>query len=367
MVKRIITETHTPLRDASIRIIKANQAGSGAYTASPNFKVYNYSWFRDGAFVADAMSTVGENESALSFHKWATRIIIEREEKIASLIRRGKQGEDIPIDEHLHCRYTLDGKESSEQWTNLQLDGFGTWIWSLDQFIARGNVLPLASYRAVETLIGYLETFWEIDTYDWWEESYGHQHVANLGSIAAGLKQCSTWEHISPDSKVSALNTANNIMTLIHQRGLANGLLAKWIDGSGLDASLIALIAPFGLFDKSDPISRATVDAVASELGEFGTYRHANDWYFGGGKWPLLSCFLGLAYFNLGEEEKANDILNWVASTANEDLELPEQLAKPLLQPEKRAQWIQQWGEPAVPLLWSHAMYLLLDSKIRKD
>jgi GH15 family glucan-1,4-alpha-glucosidase len=367
MVKRIITETHTPLRDASIRIITANQADSGAYIASPNFRVYNYSWFRDGAFIADAMSTVGENESALSFHKWATRIIIEREEKIASLIRRGKQGEDIPIDEHLHCRYTVDGKESGEKWTNLQLDGFGTWIWSLDKFVARGNVLPLATYRAVETLIGYLEAFWQIDTYDWWEESYGHQHVANLGSIAVGLQDCSTWENISQDSRNSASNTATKIMTLIRKRGLFNGRLAKWIDGNGLDASLIALIAPFALFEEDDPIARATVDAVASALGDFGTYRHADDWYFGGGRWPLLSCFLGLAYFGLGDEEKAQRILNWVASTANADLELPEQLAERLLQPEKRAQWIQQWGEPAVPLLWSHAMYLLLDSKIRKD
>ena len=365
MVKKIITETHTPLRDASIRIIKANQAGSGAYIASPNFKVYNYSWFRDGAFIADAMSAVGENESALNFHKWATRIIIEREEKIASLIRRGKQGEKIANDEHLHCRYTVDGQESSEQWTNLQLDGFGTWIWSLDKFLGRGNVLPLATYRAVETLIGYLGTFWQIDTYDWWEESYGHQHVANLGSIATGLERCSKWEQISEDSKVSATNTANQIMTLIRSRGLFNGRLAKWIDGNDLDASLIALIAPFELF--GDGVANATVNAVASILGTFGTYRHEDDWYFGGGKWPLLSCFLGLAYISLGEEEKAQEILDWVASLTNEELELPEQLEEPLLQPEKRAQWIEQWGEPAVPLLWSHAMYLSLYSALRKD
>lgn len=367
MVKEIITETHTPLRDASIRIIKANQAGSGAYIASPNFRVYNYSWFRDGAFIADGMSAVGENESALAFHKWATRIIIEREEKIASLIRRGKQGEKIANDEHLHCRYTVDGQESSEEWTNLQLDGFGTWIWSLDEFLNRGNTLPLATYRAVETLIGYLGTFWEIDTYDWWEESYGHQHVANLGSIAAGLERCSTWEHISEQSRASALDTSVRVMNLIRRNGLSNGRLAKWIDGNGLDASLIALIAPFGLLVNDESIARGTVDAVASVLGVFGTYRHSDDWYFGGGKWPLLSCFLGLAYISLGETDMAAEILEWVASVTNEELELPEQLEEPLLQPEKRAQWIEQWGEPAIPLLWSHAMYLTLYSALRKD
>lgn len=313
------------------------------------------------------MSSCGENESALNFHKWATRIIIEREEKIASLIRRSKQGENIANDEHLHCRYTVDGQESTEQWTNLQLDGFGTWIWSLDKFLERGNALPLATYRAVETLIGYLETFWQIDTYDWWEESYGHQHVANLGSMAAGLERCSKWEEISEASRLSAANTASHIMTLIHHRGFFNGRLAKWIDGNGLDASLIALISPFELFNKGDSVANATVDAVASVLGTFGTYRHAGDWYFGGGKWPLLSCFLGLAYISLGEEDKAREILDWVASITNGDLELPEQLEEPLLQPEKRSRWIEQWGEPAVPLLWSHAMYLSLYSSLRQE
>ena len=313
------------------------------------------------------MSANDENESALSFHKWATRIILEREEKIASLIRRQKQGEKIAADEHMHCRYTIDGKESNEKWTNLQLDGFGTWIWSLDEFLARGNALPLATYRAVETLIGYLATFWQINTYDWWEESFGHQHVANLGSIAVGLERCSKWPHISEDSRISAADAAEEIMTLIRQEGLFNGRLAKWINGNGLDASLIALIAPFELFPGNEGISKATVDAVASVLGTFGTYRHADDWYFGGGKWPLLSCFLGLAYISLGDEAKAQEILNWVATVTNEDLELPEQLDRPLLQPEKRAQWIDQWGEPAVPLLWSHAMYLSLYSALRKD
>jgi GH15 family glucan-1,4-alpha-glucosidase len=267
----------------------------------------------------------------------------------------------------LHCRYTVDGQESSEQWTNLQLDGFGTWIWSLDEFLKRENTLPLATYRAVETLIGYLGTFWEIDTYDWWEESYGHQHVANLGSMAAGLSRCSEWKHISEDSRLAAANTAMRIMTLIRSRGLFNGRLAKWIDGNGLDASLIALVAPFGLLNDDKEIARGTVDAVASVLGTFGTYRHEDDWYFGGGKWPLLSCFLGLAYISLGEEQKAQQILDWAASVTNEELALPEQLAEPLLQPEKRAQWIEQWGEPACPLLWSHAMYLSLYSTLRKD
>ncbi|MEI9907493.1 MAG: glycoside hydrolase family 15 protein [Actinomycetota bacterium] len=365
-VKIISTEALSPLHNASIRIIKANQSGSGAYIASPNFRVYNYSWFRDGSFIADAMSACGENESALAFHKWATRIIVDREEKIASLIRKLKQNEAISPDEHLHCRYNVDGTESVEVWTNLQLDGFGTWIWSLNEFLLRGNQLPHATFRAVESLISYLGAFWDIKSYDWWEESFGYQHVANLGSIAAGLKSCSTWESISEESKDHANSVAQSILTLIEERGLAHGRLAKWIDGDGLDASLLSLIAPFHLFSGNESIGGSTVEAVASKLGVLGTYRHKDDGYFGGGKWPLLSCFLGLAYLSQGKVEAAEEIRNWVETLANDNFELPEQLEEPLLHPETRAEWISNWGVPALPLLWSHAMYLSLDSAIRK-
>lgn len=366
MVKLIIDKLAL-LRDASLNIIKKNQSDTGAYIASPNFAVYNYSWFRDGAFIAEAMSASGADESALNFHKWATRVIIAREEKIASLIRRGKQGEVIAIDEHLHCRYTIDGQESSESWTNLQLDGFGTWIFSLDKFLERGNTLPLATYRAVETLIGYLAAFWDIPSYDWWEESYGHQHVANLGSIAAGLSRASAWQEISSTSQNLATQTAEEIMDLIRKHGLTNGHLAKWIGGDGLDASLLALIAPFELFDTSDTISISTINAVSSTLGKLGTFRHVADGYFGGGQWPLLSCFLGLALVSIGETDQASEILTWMGSLTNEELELPEQLDDKLLHPHLRTEWIERWGEPAVPLLWSHAMYLSLYAALRKD
>lgn len=367
MVQKISIDTHSRLRTASIRIIKANQAATGAYIASPNFRVYNYSWFRDGAFIAEAMSVSGETESALNFHKWATRVIIDREEKVASLIRRKRQGEEIAPEEHLHCRYKADGQESDEYWTNLQLDGFGTWIWSLDKFLSRSNPLPVATYRAVETLVGYLSTFWEIESYDWWEESFGHQHVANLGSIAAGLKACSTWEKLSAESRNVASNCANAILDLIVEKGLTHGRLAKWINGEGLDASLLSLIAPFELINGSSSIAQSTIGAVSEELGTFGTYRHKEDGYFGGGRWPLLSCFLGLSLIKAGDPAKATEILNWVETLTNDDLELPEQLESPLLFPGMRAGWIKNWGEPAIPLLWSHAMYLSLSSALNSD
>jgi isomaltose glucohydrolase len=60
----------------SIEIIRDGQAASGAYAASPTFSQYrDFCWFRDGAFIAEAMSRVGEIESAERFFDWCAEIV----------------------------------------------------------------------------------------------------------------------------------------------------------------------------------------------------------------------------------------------------------------------------------------------------
>jgi hypothetical protein len=49
---------------------------------------------------------------------------------------------------------------------------------------------------------------------------------------------------------------------------------------------------------------------------------------------------------------------------ATDNRELPEQMPTDLLHPETRQEWITKWGMPAVPLLWSHAMFLLLKKEV---
>ena len=52
------------LAQRSVEIITAHQDVGGAYPASPTFRVYRYSWLRDGSFIADAMSRAGAVASA---------------------------------------------------------------------------------------------------------------------------------------------------------------------------------------------------------------------------------------------------------------------------------------------------------------
>ena len=48
-----------PLHRHSLAVILDNQQASGAYLACPNMPDYQFSWFRDGAFIAYALTLDG--------------------------------------------------------------------------------------------------------------------------------------------------------------------------------------------------------------------------------------------------------------------------------------------------------------------
>jgi len=59
--------------------------------------------------------------------------------------------------------------------------------------------------------------------------------------------------------------------------------------------------------------------------------------------------------------------LSWIEKQADEDGNLPEQVPNNLNDPDYYPIWIQKWGEIAKPLLWSHAMYLILDKELEEQ
>ena len=305
------------LRRRSVEVILEGQAPTGAYLAAPTFPPYRFSWFRDGAFIADAMSRAGEPASAEAFFDWAARIVLDRREAI----ERG---------EHPHTRYTVDGRESGVEWPHFQLDGYGLLLWALAGHADRHGVGLGRWAEAIDVVAAYLARSWRLPCTDWWEEREG-LHAATVGSIAAGLRAVG---HPAAPEVVA---------------GLAE---ADW----RLDASLIALATPLMVV----PPERIPLDELDRELlsPTGGVHRHAEDTYYGGGEWVLLTALRGWHLERLGRRAEAEAALAWVAAGMREDGALPEQADGHLLAPERRAAWLERWGEPACPLLWSHAMAL---------
>ena len=344
----------------SVAIIEANQASTGAYLASPNFVVYRYSWFRDGAFIADAMSRAGRPESAERFFAWCNRVLVARAAKIASLLERRAARLPIAADEFLPCRYTVDGEDVGEDWWEFQLDGYGTWLWAVGEHAARHGASVLPYREGAELTVAYLAAFWDEPCYDWWEENPTERHTSTLAALFGGLTAAARWEMLAPEVCELAGRTARDIRARVLAEGARGGRLVKWLDGDALDASLITCATPFGLVAGDEPHMKNTIAALESSLAHGGVHRYAADTYFGGGEWPLLSALLGWHYAETGRAADALAQLLWVADQADENGELPEQVDGHLLAPAFRRQWIERWGPVASPLLWSHAMFLTL-------
>ena len=349
-----------PLLARSQAVIRTHQAPTGAYLASPTFPSYRYSWLRDGAFIADAMSRVGEVASAERFHGWCARIVTDRAGRIEDLRRRAARGERIGIDEHLHARYTVDGQEADEPWWTFQLDGYGTWLWALEAHAQR-HLLDLDDYRgAIELLVDYLAAFWAEPCYDWWEEHAEQRHVATLASVVAGLEAALATGLLDRHRSAAAADAAAAARALVAQEGVRDGHLTKWLGTDAVDASLAACLAPFELYPPGSPVATATLIEIDRQLAPAGVYRYLDDVYYGGGQWVLLAGFLGWAHLRAGDPGRAAALLAWMVVQADDDLQLPEQVAEDLLHPEHERRWIERWGPSASPLLWSHAMLLTL-------
>jgi len=289
-------------RSNSVQVILDGQSPSGGYAASPTFSQYrDYCWFRDGAFIAEAMSRVGERASAERFFDWCTAIV-----------RAVPEG---PWD----SRYRLDGTpDPTVWWPHRQWDGLGLWVWAMRNHVARHGVDSRWT-DAADATVSFLTAHWREPCHDWWEEREG-VHAVTLGSI---------WAATGSDAVAAAARER---------------CAAERLDGSH------AFLVVLGLADAAH---------LARVEEELGYHRHADDEYYGGGEWPVLAGFVGWARHTVGLD--ASPQRSWIAAQGDAAGALPEQ-AGGLLRPELRHAWVERWGEPASPLLWSHAMQLILGS-----
>ena len=91
-----------------------------------------------------------------------------------------------------------------------------------------------------------------------------------------------------------------------------------------------------------------------------GIHRYLGDTYYGGGEWLLLTSWLGWYDAVTGNETEYTAARDWVVKRATVALDLPEQATDAAQEPVMIEPWVQRWGPVATPLLWSHAMYLLM-------
>lgn len=313
------------LLKAAAQVIVDCQEDSGAFPAAPDFEHYQYCWFRDGSFIADAMSRAGYVGAAEAFFDWGAKVIGERSKRILA-------------GDKLDARFTYGGQEvTDEEWQNFQLDGYGVWLWSLRRHIKRHN-RSVERYRVPAALAQYyLVTHWQQPCVDWWEERTG-VHAATLACIYAGLKE---WSHPEAQAVKDAIKLSAE---------------------PRVDSSLL-IVGILGAVDEKE--FQSTLERIELENVSFGrgVYRYRGDKYYGGGEWPVLTAMLGWYYLKIGRVDEARQKLSWISERIR-DHHIAEQYQENLLDVKSYQKWVDRWGAPANPLLWSHAMFITLGYEI---
>ena len=347
----------------SIQILKDGQTSDGSFIACKNFENYRYSWFRDGSYIALALLEYGCSREAVNFIEWCAMTVNRYQEKMASCIRAFQQGERIAEEDFFHTRFTHDGYEVPGHWGFSQFDGLGTWLWfACKLFMKNPQIIPSPDIiSALKKTAEYISVIWPAGCSDCWEENEGGQHTYTLASIAAGLKEFGNW---SGNHKYNEQMDA--VLVFLKQNCMNTNGYIKSVGLNAADANLIGLCEPYNLAVWDDPDFRKTLFRIEHELMTPGLHRFLADTYYGGGEWVLLTAWIGWLYAKHGRTEDAKKLRGWIESVASPEGFLAEQVPLHLFAPDKYSQWEKDTGKIASPLLWSHAMYLLLVKELDK-
>jgi GH15 family glucan-1,4-alpha-glucosidase len=348
----------------SVESILRNQSESGAFAASVDFSQYRFSWLRDGSFCAYALDRAGEHEASARYHSWVNDAIENISEVIDAAIEQRRRGESLDPMIMPPARFALDGSLVNDGWPNFQIDGYGTWLWSLGEHLSRTGIdqLPAEWRSSVARTARYLATFALSPCYDVWEENGTALHSSTLACVYGGLIASA---RLLDDAEL--LVVATEVQTKLDESAAAHGIYAKSTESDNVDASALWLLTPFSVVAPTDDRFTKTVATIEKRLTfEGGIRRYSADVYFGSGAWPVLTASLGWHRLTVGDLEGAKACLDWITEHFDESGRLGEQYGGERRDPEHYQQWVDRWGLPAQDLTWSHAMYVVLSIAIEE-
>jgi GH15 family glucan-1,4-alpha-glucosidase len=346
----------------SVAAILRNQTPEGAIIASPDFDQYHFCWLRDSSFSAYALDQAGEHEASARYHAWVNEAIGGISGIIDDVTDSMLLGHELDPTIMPPARFALDGTSVIDDWPNFQIDGYGTWLWSLGEHLrltGRGEV-PRELRSSVSRAARYLSAFALSPCYDVWEESGNAVHTSTLACVYGGL---TTAARLLDDPALLA--RAHQVRALVHEGAALQDVYVKSSENDDVDASELWLLTPFGVVESDDIIFTRTVTAIEDRLTFLGGIRrYSSDVYFGSGAWPVLTASLGWYYVTIGNLVGATKCLAWIESHFDDKRRLAEQYGGDQRDPKHFEEWVERWGPPAQDLTWSHGMYIVLTKAI---
>ena len=342
----------------SVEAILRNQADNGAIIASPDFAQYHFCWLRDGSFSAYALDVAGEHEASARYHAWVARAVDGIATTMSDAIAAHRAGEVLDPVRMPPARFAMDGSTVVDDWPNFQVDGYGTWLWSLRRHIDLGgsDALPEHLLESARRVARYLKEFALHPCYDVWEENGGARHTSTLACVYGGLI---AGAQLLGDEECERV--ADEVRSAVLASAASAGYFTKFAGDRDVDASCLWLASPFGLVDSKNEYFAKTVRLIEDRLSyDGGLRRYPGDVYFGGGAWPVLTASLGWHYASVGNFERANRCRGWIEDRIDAEGRLAEQFGGESRDHQHFEEWVSRWGAPARDLTWSHATLVVL-------
>jgi GH15 family glucan-1,4-alpha-glucosidase len=311
-------------------------APTGAIVAAPTTSLpevlggernwdYRYSWVRDSALTAHALSELGCEREARRFRHFIVRSSAGHAEDLQILFGVGGERriaeEEVDLAGYHGSRPVRVGNGAAGQ---LQLDALGeildlAWRWHL-----RGHSPDDDDWRFFSELVDTAVERWcEPDRGIWeWRgppRHFVHSKACCWAAVDRGLmlaQECSRSAPIRRWRKAAA-----DIREAIEQRGYDSerGVFVQCFDEPALDGALL-LLPVVGFVEFDDERMRRTADAVRDELDADGfLYRYRQDDQLPGREGAFLACSFWLAecYARQGRLAEAREVFDRTMGAAS--------------------------------------------------
>lgn len=319
--------------------------GRGAVLASLPPGEWTYAWIRDGAYAVAAMAALGmkaEAREALSFYLAAEAGRFQHWNELASY--------GMPPYRITLTRYHGFGVEETDFndfGPNLELDGFGLFLWALRNYeVATGDgslaqeAWPVVSAEVADVLLALIDpdtglvrrdsSIWETH----WNGRERHWTYTSLTAARGLCDAAAIADRLGDAGRAAAYHEAGEKLRAAIAAKLtdASGALASNLEelasGSGYwDAAVLDAIA-MGLFDPKGAIAKATLAGLDAHLlapAGAGWSRnddrkdHAGDedlspWgsEYDSAEWVITDLRGAIATRLAGDVERSHRLLAWV-------------------------------------------------------
>lgn len=316
-------------------------APSGAPVAAPTTSLpedpggernwdYRFSWPRDASFGLTAFLGLGCRQEARAFLRWlaiASRLSRPRVQVLYDLEGRPgvREEERRDVPGYLGSLPVRTGNAACEQ---HQLDVYGWIVQAAWELHRGGERLSGDLWKAVEGWTDFVCGHWREPDAGMWERRGPPQHYVH--SKLMGWKALDRALQLAPEYRVRPSRWER---WEAERKALANDILSRGVDpvrdvyrgrydASQPDAALL-MLPGIGLEETAAPRVRATVEAIASELGAgdglLYRYPEGTDG-LGGGEGAFLACSFWMveALCHLGRIDEAIDLFQSLCGRSND-------------------------------------------------